>query len=194
MAYSAKKIDAYKTRETYNGLVIDPAWTQNAAGYWFDNWYGFGVVDAEEAVKQARAFKKPLGPLRDTGWLNYSGEPSAIATRNGAQVEIRVDKNIKIETVQLNFKTSHTVPTVLLITLTSPKGTKSYVQTPFSALLPTPDGFSTTLLSANNFFEESSEGTWTLQIIDLETMDKSDASTAPNVPEIKDWNLRILGS
>ncbi len=41
------------------GYVYEEAWTTNAAGYHFHNWYGFGRADAEAAVKNG-----PHHPLR----------------------------------------------------------------------------------------------------------------------------------
>src|SRR5690606_17854281 len=39
---------------------------QNGAGFVFDNWHGFGTVDAEAAVAMARSYDTPMPPVRQT--------------------------------------------------------------------------------------------------------------------------------
>ena len=36
--------------------VAEPPWTVNAAGRRFHNWYGFGAVDVDAAIRAARTF------------------------------------------------------------------------------------------------------------------------------------------
>ena len=193
LATTARKVDANKADNIYKGITIESAWTTNAAGRAFSNWYGFGLVDASAAVKAAQSFVS-LGPLKDSDWIKYVGEAQSIDGQRGAQALIRVSKNIKIETVQLNFQTTHTKPTNLLVTLTSPSRTKSYVLTPFALMDKTPGGFQTSLIAANNFLDELSEGDWTLSIIEVEKNSDSDATTSSiENAKLISWNLRVLG-
>ena len=191
LATTAKKIDAAQAPVTFRGLTLDPGWSVNAAGHAFSNWYGFGLVDAAQAVKLARTFAS-LPALQDTQVQSYAGAPIDIPYLNdrGGAAGIAIAQAMKVETVQLGITTTHQAPANLRAILTSPGGSKSYVLTPFSGAAKMPQGspgFSIDFMASNAFLNESSAGTWTLQLTDVRDPTKVIGA------QLVTWNLRILG-
>ena len=39
-----------------SNVPLELGWQRNAAGYWYSNWYGFGLVDADAAVAMAKSY------------------------------------------------------------------------------------------------------------------------------------------
>lgn len=191
LATTAKKIDAAQAPVTFRGLTLDPGWSVNKAGHAFSNWYGFGLVDATQAVKMARTFAS-LPALQDTQVQTYAGAPVDIPYLNdkGGAASIAIAQAMKVETVQLGITTTHQAPANLRAILTSPGGSKSYVLTPFSAAAKMPKksaGFTIDFMASNAFLNESSAGTWTLQLTDVRDPTKVIGA------KLVTWNLRILG-
>ncbi|MBB4130048.1 subtilisin family serine protease [Xanthomonas arboricola] len=188
LATTARQIDPYQPRATYQGSVIDPGWITNAAGHRFSNWYGFGLADAAAAVYKAGNFT-PLPPMRDTQWIASTDAPSQIGgpARPGT-LRIRIEQAMKIEAVQLSLRSAHLTPSNLRVVLVSPSGTRSVVATPFSVLDPAAyakTGFYIDLTSSNAFLDETSRGIWTLEVTDMSEPGKTAA--------LKTFNLRIVG-
>jgi subtilisin-like proprotein convertase family protein len=190
LASTARQIDAAQPKAIYEGFVVDPGWITNAAGHHFSNWYGFGLVDAMAAVKMAGSFKS-LPPMRDSGWqFSDSGDVKIQGARSPepAELGVTIDQKFKVEAVQFSFRTTHKTPSNLMAVLISPSGTKSYVQTPFSALEPleaSDMGFEVSLAASNAFLDESAQGTWKLQVIDV---------ADPKVQaKLYDFKIRIVG-
>ncbi len=188
LATTAKKNDVAQPMVTFRGLILDPGWTTNAAGHPFSNWYGYGLVDATRAVNAAKTFVG-LPPLRESEWQVSTDLTIAIPYLNETQgtVSMAVIQNLKIETVQFGFYTSHKNPTNLRVTLTSPSGTKSYLQTPFSALVPVSGGWAINFAASNAFLDESAVGTWTLQIVDVKNPNDAKGTI------LDSWGLRFFG-
>jgi len=188
LAATARKIDPAQSAVKFRGLTLDPGWITNGAGHPFSNWYGFGLVDATQAVKMARTFTA-LPSLQDTQIQKYSGAAVDIPYLSDTKgiASIQIPQNMKVETVQLGITTSHKKPSNLRAILTSPSGSKSYVLTPFSAASDASKGFSVAFMASNAFLDENSAGAWTLQIADVR-----DPSAAKGT-QLKSWQLRILG-
>ncbi|MDC8745113.1 S8 family serine peptidase [Xanthomonas campestris] len=188
LATTARQIDPWQPPALYQGSVIDPGWITNAAGHRFSNWYGFGLADAAAAVYKAGSFT-PLPPMRDTRWVASSNPASQIGgPARPATQRVRIQEAMKVEMVQISLETTHLAPTNLRIVLVSPNGTRSYVQTPFSALDPgiyARAGFYIDLTASNAFLDETSQGVWTLEVTDM----RSPTVTAA----LKTFKLRIVG-
>ncbi len=62
-------------------FVLQHAWSTNAAGYAFHNWFGFGAIDLDAAVEMAESYDPDsLGTFAVTGWTgNYSFNPGTLA-------------------------------------------------------------------------------------------------------------------
>ncbi|WP_266103476.1 S8 family peptidase [Xanthomonas campestris] len=188
LATTARQVDPWQPRATYQGSVIDPGWITNAAGHRFSNWYGFGLADGAAAVYKAIDFKT-LPPLRDTQWRASTDAASRIGTpTRPAKQRIRIMQDMKVEAVQLSLATTHRTPTDLRVVLESPSGTRSYVLTPFSALDASAyakTGFYIDLTSSNAFLDERAQGSWTLEVTDMTGLN----ATAV----LQDFKLRIVG-
>lgn len=167
---------------SYNGQVLDPGWVTNAAGHPFSNWYGFGLIDTTSAVNAARNFKT-LPALLDTDWQTSASNLNAASGSNASMTISNVIS--KIETVQIGLTSSYKTPANLLITLTSPSGTKSVIMTPFSALKPVTGGFDIDLMASNAFLDENANGEWKLQVTDLK-----DGTSGG---QLNNWKIHILG-
>ncbi len=187
LASTARQIDLLQSKAVYNGAILDPGWLTNAAGHHFSNWYGFGLVDATEAVKKAQKFKS-LPAMQDSGWLASASAGSPIGgIGNPAEMAVSIDRKFKVEAVQISFRTTHKTPANLRATLTSPDGTKSYVLTPFSTLSPiaSGDGFEVPLTSSNAFLDETSLGDWKLQLTDV--------VDAGGTAKLQAFKIRVVG-
>lgn len=187
LATTARQIDPWQPKATYNGAVQDPGWIINAAGHPFSNWYGFGLVDAAAAVAAARDFR-PLPPMQDSGWQSSKSRPVAIGgiyDTDEGKLTVRIDQRMRVEAVQLAFKTDHKKPRQLRAVLTSPSGTQSYALPAFTTLSDTDGGFAVDLTSSNAFLDEQAAGEWSLQVLDM--VDDSQAS------QLQSFNLRVVG-
>jgi subtilisin family serine protease len=167
LATTARRIDVNRPGATFKGAVLEEGWVRNAAGHYFSNAYGFGLVNAMAAVEAARHFK-PLPDMVDAGWATYSGAPVPVSDRSvtgGAPVV--VDASLKIELVQVRVKTTHPTPNNLRVVVVSPSGTVSTVVPGLSFLIPTPNGFEIGLSASNAFLDENSKGAWRIDVIDV---------------------------
>jgi len=187
LATTARQIDPLQPKAIYKGAVQDPGWITNAAGHPFSNWYGFGLVDAAAAVAAARDFR-PLPTQKDTGWQSSRNKPvdiGGIYDTDDSKLTIRIDRQMRIEAVQLAFATDHKKPRQLRAILTSPSGTRSYVLPAFTTLSETDGGFAVDLTSSNAFLDEQAAGNWTLQVLDM--TDSSGSS------HLRTFKLRVVG-
>ncbi|MDK9683256.1 S8 family serine peptidase [Pseudoalteromonas shioyasakiensis] len=127
-------------------------WVTNAAGYPFNNQYGFGRVNAGEAVKMALNYHNPLPTQITTDWLaNTQLEQAKIIPDNnatGLEITINVEHDMTIEAVQFDlavfndeFKNmgvsdqQSTAGIDLAIEVTSPSGTRNVLLSSKQALL-----------------------------------------------------------
>ncbi len=198
LAATARQIDPNQpTVKHANGTVIAPGWSANAAGHRFSNWYGYGLVDATAAVQRAMAFK-PLPALIDSGWSRAEvAAPVAIGGASApARLQVRIDRGIgKVEGVQLGLETTYpitagflsTAPSPLLVTLTSPSGTKSYVVPAMTGVGAT-TAFTIPFIASNAFLDETGDGLWTLEVADVPL-----AAGAASKGNLTGFKIRVLG-
>jgi hypothetical protein len=178
---TARRIDANRvptTVELASGqqYVPEPAWTLNAAGFWFDNRYGFGLVDATAAVNMARGYGPPLSGsmLADTSEVELSadgeGEPVPQSSTRGLEVDLAVSGAVKtVEFVQVMIDMPAANPSDLAIELVSPSGTRSVLQNAYNGFVNTTAPVENWLLASNAFNGEPAQGTWKLRFIDVDT-------------------------
>ncbi|MCL1058857.1 S8 family serine peptidase [Shewanella gelidimarina] len=156
------------------------AWIDNAAGYHFNNLYGFGRVDATAAVNLARAYKVNLGVYVISDWTQKDKLDKAIPDGNpsGVTDSNTVLDNLVIEGVQIELNIDHKRLPDLAIELISPSGTHSMVMTPYNGFTyqgvadqTKPDeivtGYVDTPMLSNAFYGEESAGDWTLKVTDV---------------------------
>jgi subtilisin family serine protease/subtilisin-like proprotein convertase family protein len=137
-------------------FVAHQGWVENAAGYNFNNLYGFGRVDAGAAVEMAKSYAVDLGEQTITDWQGMGsvidGEtalsldiPDNDAT--GLVQTIEVTDELTIEGMQFKFDISNvdmgfgladgtqtSAGNDLAIEVTSPAGTKSVLLSSKQAL------------------------------------------------------------
>lgn len=171
--------------------VFEDGWTTNAAGFKFHNWYGFGLVDANAAVMQAKTYDISLLPYSETkdiagNWLYSSGTinqtiPDYSAT--GTQNLISVIHKITIEAVQIQVSVTHPQVGDLGFELTSPSGTKSILMNVNNGMYNNQNLTNAVFLS-NAFLGESSEGNWTLKVLD---------GWSSGAGSLINWKINIIG-
>jgi len=130
-------------------FVAHQGWIENAAGFNFNNLYGFGRVDAGAAVAMAKSYTKDLGEQVITEWIGsgsvITGDDtmtSAIPDNSaeGLVYKIEVTEALDLEAMQFKFDISNvdmmyglpdgtqtTAGMDLAIEVTSPSGTKSVI-------------------------------------------------------------------
>jgi subtilisin family serine protease len=147
LAMTAKKIDIY-----------NKSWKKNAAGILFSNIYGFGMIDAYEAVKMAKDFESLGQEINATNKfvknsLDYNKEV----------MSVDINESFKVFKVFVIISTDYDNCGKLKIVLSSPNDTNSTL------------AYGDTILNTNynnwqflsfKFLNESSKGKWKLYITD----------------------------
>jgi subtilisin family serine protease len=157
------------------GYQYDYKWVRNAAGIYYSNLYGFGRVNAEQAVSMAMTYNSStLGTYQQTSdsdgnWYYQSGPLAGVtipdASPVGAENKLWVGHNYLVESVQIVFNSSHPWPGELAIHLVSPSGTESRLLNINSNIHGAGVAAHTQMIS-NAFYGEPSEGYWTIKLYD----------------------------
>ena len=186
---TARQVDASRAAVAValgdGNYIAEPAWTTNASGVKFHNAYGFGAVDIAPAVALAKTMTpNNLGTLVETAWTASGAVNVAIADNSiaGATSTIAETSNLSIEAVRIAVNISHPSSGDLGVELISPSGTRSVLFTIRNGF-GTSDDLKMELMS-NAFYEESSNGTWTLKVVDGKT---------PDGGTLLDWSIKIYG-
>ncbi|MFM0337643.1 S8 family serine peptidase [Paraburkholderia fungorum] len=178
---TARRVDAQRkpievSLSSGEKYIPEPAWTRNAAGLWFDNQYGFGLVDATQAVRMAKSYNTYLkGRMASTGEdLTYEapqdgeGLSVPIGTATGVDIPLSYQKTRvgRIEAVQLTMSMNDASMRDLAVELISPAGTRSVLMNAYNVFSEKPTKVEMFTLASNAFNEESASGTWKLRLID----------------------------
>lgn len=161
-------------------------WTENEAGHWFHNWYGFGAVDLDAAVEMARTYPTDLlGELEESSWTTMT-ETLSIPDFNSDGISSTLlvsglGAGASIEAVVVHVLGSHEFLPDLSLTLTSPAETESILNPSFNDALAGDSQLNWELLS-NAFYGESPNGTWKLKIVDAHT---------DHIGELREWSIRF---
>lgn len=178
--------DAQGNIQTGNG------WTKNQAGYWFNDKYGFGVVDVAKAVSMAASWT-PVG-AEDRIQSAVQGVNDDIPNGAGALDPsiIKIDRDITVETVEVVLDTDHENWADLKVVLTSPDGTQSVLAQPILGnVLPLqPQQLGSSInnwkFTSVRHWGESSQGEWKLQVFDQKGNEFQG--------EWNSWKLNIYGT
>ena len=184
LASSAIQIDASIQAIVVGGYIAEPGWITNAAGYKFHNWYGFGAVDTDAAVTLAKNYTLgSLGSFTTTNETSSGNLNAAIPdnSNDGVSNTIADNNNLTVESVNINVCLSHASPSDLSISLTSPSDTRSVLLPPFNGFSNTDSCFN---LISNAFYGESSNGNWSIKIVDKK---------ANTEGSINNWKITIFG-
>jgi subtilisin-like proprotein convertase family protein len=161
----------------------DEDWTTNGAGYHINHQYGFGRIDAQAAVDAAIDWV----PVDDQATAEGSASPNLSIPDNnstGITDTITISDNVIVEFVEIYFSAAdHSYWGDLEITLVSPDGTESILaESHTSGSGYTYDNWR---FGSVRHFGESSLGTWTLKVKDLE---------ADDTGNFQSWTLKIYGT
>jgi len=136
-------------------FVAHQGWVENAAGFKFNNLYGFGRVNAGDAVAMAKSYNANLGAQVVTDWIGAGSaieEEALTATipdndAMGLSYTVEVTEELDLEAMQFKFDISNadmwygfndgtqtTAGMDLAIEVTSPSGTKSVILSSKQAL------------------------------------------------------------
>ena len=184
LAVSATQVDANIEAKVIDEYIAEPAWTTNAAGYKFHNWYGFGGIDVAAALTLAKNYTMgSLGTFvtsteKTSGTLNTSIPDDS---NTGVANAINDSNNLTIEAINAYVCLSHDRPSDLSIALSSPQGTRSVLLPPFNGFDDVSDCFN---IISNMFYGENSNGNWTIKIVD-----KKSGTTG----SIGSWKLTVFG-
>lgn len=192
LANSARKIDSDiaavdLTIEASSKTVRLP-WTENAAGYAYHNWYGFGAVAIDDALDFAEDHEPhSLGKFRESGWFELNGTldiPDNDLSGVSQTLTVRgliAEANIEAVVVEIDWQ--HEYPNDLGVHLISPEGTRSVIQQVFNETLAVQDmGTFTWRMLSNAFYGESPHGDWRLEVFDAD---------AEDVGQVFSWRLRV---
>lgn len=150
LAMSARKNDA-----------ADAGWRQNGAQRWINDKYGFGVVDADAALKLAKSFQGFTQTL-ETNLSQTTVMP--IDATHEIDITFDVNESFLVQQAQLEINTNHTNPGKLQIVLLSPSNTVSTLAYGDTVLYDNYDPW--TFLSLQ-MLGESAKGIWHVKIKDL---------------------------
>ena len=145
---------------------VDLGWQTNAAGNRYSNWYGFGLVNAKDAVAAAKATTtyKPAA-------LTVPSFTSALTDRTVTYGQVSelgsftLSGSDQVDAIQLQLNSDITGLCLgsVGIYLQSPKGTVSILQTPYNQFYKNNvilRQSSTYVLGSYAFYGESAAGTW----------------------------------
>lgn len=175
LADSARKNDATST-----------GWSQNGAGRWIHQQYGFGVVDADVAMDVARAFTPRTGLVSTTKTASV-GQKVLKGNATGITSTINVPTGTGITAVHRATVTvfiDHTVASDLNIVLTSPAGTASQLIKSVRSPTTYDNVASGIAMVSWRCLGESPAGNWTLAINDGQNVHDSNWSS---------WTLTLEG-
>ena len=196
LATTARKIDPYAGPTAnplgyvLSGHVYQEGWITNSAGYHFHNWYGFGAVNVDSAVNMAQSYSTTLGQFRssdddDSTWQNSSGSinlPIPDGSSTGVSSQINLYQNLTVEGVQIKVSLPHPWLGDIGIELTSPSGTTSKILNVNSDIYDS--NLNNAIFLTNAFYGESSNGAWTLKVID---------GYSGAIGTLSDWAIRVYG-
>lgn len=143
----------------------DPGWSRNngGTGFWINDKYGFGMVDATAAVNLARTWTRVRAQVSATSGVINAAVTIPDDDSNGATATFNSTEDMILEHVEFVVNVSHTSRGSLKFILTSPQGTQSVVEPrPFD----TGDNYNNWKFMTVRNWGESPLGQWTLQVID----------------------------
>lgn len=138
----------------------DSGWFENAAGFFLNDDYGFGRVNALGAIRLAeRWINRPVATMA----TRTSSTRLTIADLSTASRSLVISGPITVEHVEVAVNLGHLQWNQLLITLVSPAGTRSVLSRPFDVQSSDLTSYTFTTVQ---MWGEQGEGTWKLEIED----------------------------
>ncbi|HQR41387.1 MAG TPA: Ig-like domain-containing protein, partial [Gemmatales bacterium] len=151
--------------------AADPGWFQNngGSGFWYNDKYGFGMIDADAAVNTALAWTKVRPQINATSGLITTNLAIPDADPVGVTASYNyAGTDMPLEHVELVINVTHTWRGDLKFILTSPNGTQSVMD---SRNGDSTDNFVNWKFTSVANWGESPLGTWTLNVVDTAGLD-----------------------
>ncbi|MEQ1669387.1 MAG: S8 family serine peptidase, partial [Hyphomicrobium sp.] len=187
LAYSAHEIGSGVGGTRLNDE--NNTWQYNGAGNWnggglhYSEDYGFGGVDAYNAVRMAEVWTLFSGPKTSANESSFAqATTDAVTLADGQVTDIQFNfggADFTVDFVDISIDISHTKLDDLEISLISPDGTVSSLVDFRFELYYTPDLQDATLtFGANGFRGENGTGEWTIRIVDRWLQDEGTVNSA----------------
>ncbi|MEM1423484.1 MAG: S8 family serine peptidase [Planctomycetota bacterium] len=147
----------------------DAGWTQNDSGLWFNHQYGFGLIDADAAVRAAETWTNVPEEGFAFGRATFSG-PLTIPDAGSVEVEVPIlfSQIDTIETAELRVRLVHPHQGDVRIELVSPTGVTSVIgERPNDD----GDGYTYTFTSVRHL-GDAPDGPWTVRFTDTRAGDE----------------------
>lgn len=162
-------------------VPLELGWQKNGAGYWYSNWYGFGLVDASAAVTMAKSYASNSTPSQGAGLpvnsTPFSGANAADLTSFAYGTvtkigQLQISGTGKVDQMQVRVSGSICIGAVG-IAVKSPSGMVSLLATPYNIYYaPNAQSATSTAASVSNytlgsfaFYGEPTIGTWEIYAI-----------------------------
>ena len=187
LATTADKIDASKSFDQQG--LNQYSWIENQAGYEHHKWYGFGKIDAAEAVSAAKTYtansRGTFSTVSAQGVPNSTINDDGTTLTNSVTVTKTEGSNNFVEYVKVHVLFNHAVPKSIGIRLQSPDGTVYPIMQPYTNISTDSSGTQFDIGIAG-FYGESVEGNWTIVLNDY--IGDSNSGTFVG------WNIYISGN
>lgn len=163
----------------------DKDWQTNQAGYAINHKYGFGRINASDAVNAALTWI-PGAPEVSVGASLSPGIPIADNSLSGIDSIIDIKASIRIESVDINFTSDHLRWGDLEIMLISPGGTESVLARTHSTSAYDGNKYAAGWrFNSMRMLGEDSAGEWTLKVID---------GLSGYTGDLQQWRLTLHGT
>ncbi len=133
--YCIKVLEKMKEfNANFNDFWDAGIWKQNHAGFYFNNYYGFGLIDADKALKAAENLGKNHVYTKKTEETDYivSKEYEIESIKSGEikEYDLEVNKELQIEAIQVTPAITSLKADGLGIKIKSPSSTESILLYP----------------------------------------------------------------
>lgn len=175
----------YASQKSPTGYKWDEASITNAAGFKFNNYFGFGKLNVDKALEFASTYQSIFTKPLVESTQSVTGLSIAIPdfAASGVDSAITVSQDLVIEAMQITPSITHGNVGELAIELISPRGLRSVV-VPMNNALDKVQNITEFRFSTNAFYQESSAGVWTMRVVD---------GRSGTQGTITGWKLNIFG-
>ncbi|KAL0965792.1 hypothetical protein UPYG_G00285770 [Umbra pygmaea] len=172
-----------------------PDWHTNGAGYQVSHMYGFGLLDAENMVKEAERWRLvpsqhvcKEAPVQHSRTISPGLVLRTVHQSTGCWRH-PLQRIVYLEHVVIRVTISHSHRGDLSITLRSPAGTESQLLAPRPLDYST-EGFQSWEFMTTHCWGEKAAGEWRLEILDTLSQPRDHAEAG----ELKEWSLVLYGT
>lgn len=162
----------------------DGDWAQNSAGRWFSNKYGFGLINATQAVLNAESFTQRISLNESVAIAEITPKAAFANSANGygttSSVPILETFSVRHAEVYVTITTTGSIGMLRLI-ITAPSGTATLLAEKHNDAQKRYNNWRFTSLKT---WGEKSNGAWTLSVVDV---------MGSHPAELVSWKLVLYG-